>query len=102
MLEKKVIFVSQSKTMLGHAVEAFLSFVYPFRWEHVLIPILPNTLKEYLAAPVPLIVGIAPSIFYNTIESDCIIVHLDDGAVLNDEDLPPLPEKMEKQLRKRL
>ena len=45
LLEKKVIFVSQSKTVLGYAVEAFLAFVFPFRWEHVLIPILPSTLR---------------------------------------------------------
>jgi hypothetical protein len=27
---------------------------------------------------------------------------MDNGTVLNDEDLPPLPDKLEKQLRKRL
>lgn len=31
-----------------------------------------------------------------------IVVQLDNGTLLNDEDLPPLPDKMEKQLRKRL
>lgn len=29
-------------------------------------------------------------------------MHLDRNEVLNDEDLPPLPEKLVKQLRKRL
>lgn len=70
LLEKKIIFVSQSKTILGFAIEGFLSFVFPFRWEHVLIPILPSTLKEYMAAPVPLIVGINPAMMDHTIESD--------------------------------
>lgn len=32
LLEKQVIFVSQSKTILGYAIEAFLSFVFPFKW----------------------------------------------------------------------
>jgi hypothetical protein len=27
---------------------------------------------------------------------------MDSGTVLNDEDLPPLPDKLEKQLRRRL
>ncbi len=31
-----------------------------------------------------------------------IIIQMDSGTVLNDEDLPPLPDKLEKQLRKRL
>lgn len=70
LLEKKVIFVSQSKTVLGYAVEAFLAFIFPFRWEHVIIPILPSTLKEYINAPVPLIVGISPSMLDRNIESD--------------------------------
>jgi hypothetical protein len=67
LLEKKIIFVSQSKTILGYAIEAFLSFVFPFRWEHALIPILPSTLKDYLSAPVPLIVGVNPLMVDNTI-----------------------------------
>lgn len=75
LLEKKIIFVSQSRTILGFAIEAFLSFVFPFRWEHVLIPILPAPLKEYLSAPVPIIVGITPVMVDNTIESD-VLYHL--------------------------
>lgn len=70
LLEKKIIFVSQSKTVLGYAVEAFLSFIFPFRWEHVIIPILPSTLKDYLSAPVPIIVGISPGILDRNVESD--------------------------------
>jgi hypothetical protein len=45
----------------------------------------------------------------NAIESDVIsyltqtiIVQMDNGTVVNDEDLPPLPDKLEKQLKKRL
>ncbi len=56
--------------MLGYAVEAFLSFIFPFRWEHVIIPILPSTLKDYLSAPVPIIVGIGPGILDRNVESD--------------------------------
>lgn len=62
-----------------------------------------------MTAPVPLIVGINPSMMDHTIESDVayslfqsIIVQMDNGTILNDEDLPPLPDKLEKQLRKRL
>lgn len=70
LLERKVFFVSQSKTILGYATEAFLGFLFPFRWEQVVIPILPSTLKEYLTAPVPLVAGIAPSLVDSSIESD--------------------------------
>jgi len=39
-----------------------------------LIPILPSTLKEYMAAPVPIIVGINPSMVDNTIEADVLLL----------------------------
>lgn len=32
LLERKVFFVSQSKTILGYACEAFLGLLFPFRW----------------------------------------------------------------------
>jgi len=62
--------VSQCKTILGYAVEAFLSFIFPFRCEGVLIPILPSSLKEYLSAPVPYIVGVHPSLIDNSVEAE--------------------------------
>lgn len=70
LLEKKIIFVSQSKTVLGYAVEAFQGFIFPFRWEQIIIPILPSTLKDYLTAPVPIIIGISPNMLDRSIESD--------------------------------
>jgi hypothetical protein len=70
LLERKVIFVSQSKTILGYATEAFLGLLYPFKWEQVLIPILPENLKLYLTAPVPLVAGISPVLVDSSIESD--------------------------------
>lgn len=45
LYERQVIFVSQSKTVLGFAMEAFTSFLFPFKWENVIIPIVPLTLK---------------------------------------------------------
>lgn len=69
MLEKKILFVSQSKTVLGYASEAFTALLFPFHWEQVLIPILSYTLKDYLNAPVPLIAGISPALVDSSIES---------------------------------
>ena len=70
LLERKVFFVSQSKTILGYATEAFLSLLYPFKWEQVLIPILPSSLRDYLTAPVPLVAGISPALVDSSIEAD--------------------------------
>jgi hypothetical protein len=67
-------------------------------------------MKEYLTAPIPFLAGVTTAqIIDLSIESEVIfylfqviIVLLDSGKVMNDEDLPPLPEKLHKQLFKRL
>ena len=72
LLEKTVIFVSQSRTVLGYAAEAFTSLLFPFQWEQILIPILPPSLKDYLNSPVPLIAGISPLMIESSIESEVV------------------------------
>ena len=34
------------------------SQVFPFRWEHVYIPVLPLQLIEFVNAPIPFIMGV--------------------------------------------
>jgi hypothetical protein len=46
--ERKVFFVSDSQIVLGYVIEALLSFLYPLRWEHVILPILPQKLLQLL------------------------------------------------------
>lgn len=58
LYERQVIFISQSKTVLGLAMEAFTAFLYPFKWENVIIPIVPLIMKEYLTAPIPFLAGV--------------------------------------------
>lgn len=58
LLEKKIFFVSDSQIVIGYVIESLLSFLYPLKWEHVILPILPEKLLQLLDAPVPLIAGI--------------------------------------------
>jgi len=61
--------------------------VNPFRWEHVLIPVLPDICEGYLEAPVPFLIGIPKDYkenkeFFNIVWSrDTLIVVLDEGKV---------------------
>ena len=32
LYERQVVFISQSKMVLGLVMEAFMSFMFPFRW----------------------------------------------------------------------
>lgn len=61
LLEKTIIFVSQSQVAVGFVIESLISFLYPLKWEHVILPILPYDLLNLLEAPMPLIAGIPTS-----------------------------------------
>ena len=85
MLEKSVIFVSNNLTHLSSVILGFKSLLLPFKWCHVMIPILPAALVEILDAPVPLLVGITARQF-EELEEDRFenkaVVNIDEGLLL--------------------
>jgi hypothetical protein len=48
LLEKTVIFVSHSQVAVGYVIESLVSFLYPLKWEHVILPLLPADLLGLL------------------------------------------------------
>ena len=62
LLEKTVFFVSQSDSIIGFFIEAFISFIYPLRWVNVIIPFLSHQIISYAEAPMPLICGISKTL----------------------------------------
>ena len=40
--------------------ECINSLLFPFRWQHTYVPILPASLLHFLDAPVPFIMGLQP------------------------------------------
>jgi hypothetical protein len=43
---------------LSSCVEALQSILYPFSWQHTLIPVLPTSMLEICLSPTPYIIGI--------------------------------------------
>lgn len=118
LAEKKVLLISKYKALLTHACVAFMSFLFPFSWKHVLIPILPRSMIDVLDAPVPFLIGADPSIFNSNPLSDDMIetgyedtyasveipqevyrVNLDMGLMVEDK---KLKHKAVAQLKSRL
>lgn len=62
--ESKIIFLSSHLQMLTLTCESFCSWMYPFFWHYILIPLLPARLLNYLQAPVPYMVGVQRN-YYN-------------------------------------
>jgi DENN (AEX-3) domain len=70
--EQKIVFISSHLQMLTLASETVCSWMFPFNWHHILIPVLPARLLNYLQAPVPYIMGVHRSYFHSSIMDDAM------------------------------
>lgn len=97
MTEHKILFHSKSYTRLTEGCRALTALMYPFRYSHVYIPLLPAALVEILSTPTPFIMGVHSSLRSEVVElMDVIIADLDGGsiAVPDGVSLPLLPEPL--------
>lgn len=89
MFERKVLFVSRHKSLLTHAVVAFMSFIFPLCWKHTLIPILPSEMIDYLDSPYIYLIGIESAVLseacYDMSGSDVTQVMLDANSIYTSE-----------------
>eukprot|EP01087_Luapelamoeba_hula_P014200 TRINITY_DN4124_c0_g2_i2.p1 TRINITY_DN4124_c0_g2~~TRINITY_DN4124_c0_g2_i2.p1 ORF type:complete len:578 (-),score=82.63 TRINITY_DN4124_c0_g2_i2:510-2243(-) len=61
LVERRIIFTSDSLSTLSSTVQAFVACLYPFLWQHIFIPVLPQSLLSFCCAPMPFVVGILRS-----------------------------------------
>lgn len=103
LIERQVVFISSQLSLLTSAAEGITSLMYPLRWVHVYVPVLPLPLIGILAAPLPFIVGILSTYLA---EEDCYIgeesvrVYLDENKIDFGTLGPPptIPERRRKKL----
>ncbi|GAX14387.1 hypothetical protein FisN_11Hh155 [Fistulifera solaris] len=108
VLERQVLITSTQHSLLTIASEIFLSLLFPMRWSHAYIPVLPHFLIPILSAPMPFLCGIhkanlADALF--DLSRDCVLVDLDRNLVTLGPDtapLPPLPPVQAETLRREL
>lgn len=62
IVEYPICFYSSNISLLTPIQESFMSFLFPFSWQGVYIPVLENSVIEILDAPVPFLVGIQSSL----------------------------------------
>ncbi|KAL1459921.1 hypothetical protein WDU94_011868, partial [Cyamophila willieti] len=97
MTEHKILFQSQSYTRLTDACRALTALMYPFKYSHVHIPLLPTFLVEVLSTPTPFVIGVHSSLKTDVSElMDVIVADLDGGAIFvpDSVSLPLLPEPL--------
>ncbi|RZF38820.1 hypothetical protein LSTR_LSTR000523 [Laodelphax striatellus] len=97
MTEHKILFQSQSYSRLTDGCRALTALIYPFRYSHVYIPLLPAALVEVLSTPTPFVMGVHSSLKTDVSElMDVIVADLDGGSILVPDgvSLPLLPEPL--------
>jgi hypothetical protein len=57
--ERRIIVKSKNPARLSACVQAANDLLYPLVWHHIFIPILPESLIDYLSAPMPFLIGVS-------------------------------------------
>jgi hypothetical protein len=106
--ERKVLLVSGQLSLLTVCSEILCSLLFPMRWSHLYIPVLPRSLSPMLDAPMPYLCGISRENFpyaVADISDETIVVDLDRNVITlgpGCQDLPPLPHKRRLKLENAL
>ena len=104
--ERKIIITSRKLSRLSSIGLAFNLILYPFCWQHLFIPILPQSFVDYLEAPIPFIIGLPHSVFDRLCPclADTVHVDADTDSVLSPfpQDLSNFPQGITHFLKKHL
>ena len=103
LLEKKLFLLCSSKATLSCVAHALINLLFPFRWIHVLVPILPEKLKLFIDSPVPLIIGISFPVDLNDFPDDALILNINGNKFENNfSQIPKLRGNLQAVLEKKL
>ena len=83
LLEKKLFLLCSSKATLACVAHGLINLLFPFKWIHVFIPILPEKLKSFIDTPIPLIIGISFPCDLNEFPNDAIILNINKNKFEN-------------------
>eukprot|EP00751_Fragilariopsis_kerguelensis_P012796 CAMPEP_0170764652 /NCGR_PEP_ID=MMETSP0733-20121128/4138_1 /TAXON_ID=186038 /ORGANISM="Fragilariopsis kerguelensis, Strain L26-C5" /LENGTH=1350 /DNA_ID=CAMNT_0011105355 /DNA_START=28 /DNA_END=4082 /DNA_ORIENTATION=+ len=96
-MERKVILVSSQHSILTVSSEILCSLLYPMKWSHLYVPLLPKFLCPILS--VPYLCGVTRDNWMHAQQFVCdetIVVDLDRNSVMFGQrtvELPPVPGK---------
>ena len=103
LLEKKLFLLCSSKATLSCVAHALINLLFPFKWVHVLIPILPEKLQSFIDTPIPLIIGISFPCDLNEFPNDALILNINKNRFENYySSIPKLKGKLQALLEKKL
>lgn len=104
LAEGKVVFLSKYSGMLSLACESFRYLLFPFYWQFVFIPVLPERLLTCLQAPVPYMIGFQGTMLdlEDHAPDDVCIVNLDSNSMHQSQRSMSIPDRQRRKLQSAL
>ncbi|KAI3735818.1 hypothetical protein L6452_15337 [Arctium lappa] len=100
LIERRVLLRSNKYSLLTLASEAICHLIYPFRWQHVYIPLLFFSGVDYIDAPTPYMMGLHSGVDTTGLSMDgVVVVDLEHNCITTSEEIPPIPEPEMSSLR---
>ena len=105
LTEKHIILLANQNYLLFSICEALISLIFPFRWLHTYIPVLPINQLEYLELPTPYIMGVHSSYtdfeYLKELYPNNVICDINTSQIYANS-IIPLPQLEESKLRKKI
>lgn len=93
LLERRILLRSNKYSLLTLVSEAICHLIYPFRWQHVYIPLLFFSGVDYIDAPTPYMMGLHSGVDTSALAMDgVVVVDLEYNCITTSEEIPPIPE----------
>ncbi|XP_020600152.1 DENN domain and WD repeat-containing protein SCD1 isoform X2 [Phalaenopsis equestris] len=93
LLERRILLRSNKYALLTLVSEAICHLIYPFRWQHVYIPLLFFSGADYIDAPTPYMMGLHSGVDISGFTLDgVVVVDLEYNRITTSEDIPPIPD----------
>uniref|UniRef100_A0A2H8TUP2 DENN domain-containing protein 1A n=1 Tax=Melanaphis sacchari TaxID=742174 RepID=A0A2H8TUP2_9HEMI len=106
LFERRIIFTSKKLYRLSACVQSANAVLYPMNWQHIFIPVLPQSLIDYLLAPMPYLIGLPHTLFQNLQRNELgevVILDADNNTIETPfDDLENLPIDVVSTLRQQL
>ncbi|PIN06522.1 RAS signaling inhibitor ST5 [Handroanthus impetiginosus] len=100
LLERRILLRSDKYSLLTLVSEAICHLIYPFRWQHVYIPLLFFSGVDYIDAPTPYMMGLHSGVdTFGLVMDGVVVVDLEHNLINTSEEIPPIPEPEYSSLR---
>lgn len=100
LLERRILLRSNKYSILTLVSEAICHLIFPFRWQHVYIPLLFFNGVDYIDAPTPYMMGLHSDVDTSNLTMDgVVVVDLEYNRITTSEEIPPIPEPELNSLR---